>query len=859
MTPDLLGSLPVGAVVPQLLGALERAGTAVLQAPPGTGKTTLVPLALAGALPGGRVVVAEPRRVAARAAAARSAALLGEEVGARVGFAVRGERRTSAATRVEVVTTGLLLRRLLRDPELPGIAALVLDEVHERHLDTDLALALALESRAVLRPDLRLLCASATVEADRVAALLGGSGPSAPVVTATAAVHPLDVRWCPPPRPVRPPEGLRVDPALLDHVAALTATALADLAGDVLVFLPGAGEVSAVAARLHRLPVARDVDVVALHGRLGAREQDAALRPGTRRRVVLATAVAESSLTVPGVRVVVDAGLARVPRTDHARGLAGLDTVRVSRAAADQRAGRAAREAPGTVLRAWSRADHALLPAHPDPEITTADLSAFALTSAAWGAGEDLPLLDPPPPGPLAAAHRTLRVLGALDDDGRVTALGRALAGTGLHPRLARALHEGAPRVGRRRCAEVVALLSEDGLARGTDDLVAAWRRLRAQPGSPDARRWEAEVRRLLRELPAGPEQRGDGRGDGTGGPPDDLAAGEVVALAHPERIARRRGAGLLTVGGGGLETAPGSAWEGAAWLAVAEADAGIGTGRAAGRVRLAAPLDEATALRVAARERARDEEVVWREERVVAERVDRLGAVVLSRSPLPRPDPDAVTAVLLDVLHRDGLARLGWSPAGRSLRARLAACRAALGEPWPDVRTAALLERAGEWLLPALAGVRTARDLAAVDAGAALRALLPWPAAARLDELAPEAVAVPSGRRARLTWPEDPPRDGEDPAPPVLAVKLQEVFGWTASPRVLDGRVAVVLHLLSPAGRPLAVTSDLASFWAGPYAQVRAENRGRYPKHPWPQDPLTATATSRTTRAAGRTYDHGS
>ncbi|WP_437178963.1 ATP-dependent helicase HrpB [Kineococcus endophyticus] len=818
-------ALPVGAVVPELLATLQAHGAAVLQAPPGTGKTTLVPLALAAQAPGGgvpgRVVVAEPRRVAARAAAARMASLLGEPVGGTVGYAVRGDRRVGPGTRVEVVTTGLLLRRLLRDPELPGVSVLLLDEVHERQLDADLVLAFALQTRELLREDLRLVAASATLDVPRLAELL-----AAPVVTATAPVHPLDVQWCPPARPVRPPDGLRVDPALLDHVAGLVRRALAERDGDVLVFLPGTGEIRAVGGRLAGV----DAEVVPLHGRRSAAEQDAALRPGERRRVVLATAVAESSLTVPGVRVVVDAGLARVPRFDHARGFGGLDTVRVSRAGADQRAGRAAREAPGAVYRAWSAAEHALLTPHTAPEVLTADLTAFALLCAGWGDVDDLPLLDAPPPGPLAAAREVLYRLGALAD-GALTPLGRRMADVGLHPRLARALLDGADRVGARPAAEVVALLSEEGGPGSGDDLVARWRAAHREHRTP----WHREVDRLLAALPAGASSR---RGPGT---PRDAAAGLVVALAHPERVARRRsedGTAYATAGGTGVELAPGSGLRGAPWLAVAAADRA--PGRAAARVRAAAPLDEDSARQVVG-VRVVDE-VVWDGD-VRARRVERLGELELSARPLADPPAEAVAAAVADGVRREGLQLLTFGAAARSLRARVACCRAAQGGPWPDLSDEHLLATLPQWLGAQLAGVRSRRDLARIDVLTAMRALLPWPQAGRLDELAPVDLPVPSGRRVAL--------DYTDPAAPVLALKLQEAFGWTATPRLVEGRVPVVLHLLSPAGRPLAVTADLESFWRGVYPSVRAENRGRYVKHPWPEDPSTAVPTARTTRAA--------
>ncbi|MFB9375445.1 ATP-dependent helicase HrpB [Kineococcus gynurae] len=834
-------TLPVRPVLPGLLAALGEAGRAVLVAPPGTGKTTLAPLALADALSHrgsgrpSRVVVAEPRRVATRAAAARMAALLGEEVGASVGYAVRGERRVGPATRVEVVTTGLLLRRLLSDPELPGVGAVLLDEIHERQLDADLTAAFVTESRAVLRPDLWLVAATATPDVPALDALLAESGHPAPVVTATAAVHPLDVRYRPTPRPVRPPLGLAVDPALLDHVATLVREAVAELPGDVLTFLPGAGEIAALTRRLGglRAPDGRPVDVRALHGRLPSAEQDDVLRPpapGTTRdrRVVLATSVAESSLTVPGVRVVVDAGLSRIPRPDPARGVGGLDTVRVSRAGAEQRAGRAAREAPGTVLRAWSVGEQGLLAPRPEPEVRTADLTAAALLLACWGG--ELRLPEDPSPGRLQAARDGLRRLGALHPDGSPTGHGRELAGLGLHPRLAHALLRGADRCGPERAAEVVALLSEDLLGQGTDDVVVTWRGLRSGDDLR-SRRWRAEVRRLLALLPAG--GRGGSRGSG---PSDDEAAAVLVMLAHPERVARRRGEGYAGVGGTGFALAPGTALAGAPWLAVAVAERA--PGRADARIRAAVAVEEAVVLDVLAGERHEEGEVVWRDGDVRARRLSRLGALVLTERPWPDPPADRVAAALAAAVAADGVDLLRWTPAARRLRQRVACLHAADPTSWPDLADPAVVASA---LAPALAGVRSAAALRGLDVLSALRAALPWPAAGRLDELAPETLALPSGREAAVAY--------DDPTAPVLAVKLQELFGLTASPRVAGGRVAVVVHLLSPAGRPLAVTADLESFWRNVYPSVRGEMRGRYPKHPWPEDPLTATPTARTTR----------
>jgi len=839
------GQLPITTVLPTLLAELTRCGTGVLVSPPGTGKTTLVPLALADRV-NGRVVVAQPRRVAARAAAARMAWSLGEEVGGTVGYAVRGERRVGPRTRGEVVTTGLLVRRLLHDPELPGTAALILDECHERHLDTDLALAFGVQTRQLLRPELVLLAASATADSGPTSRLLGGDGPPAPVVGAEAPLFEVRIRWCPPAGPVDPPHGLRVDPRLLDHVAALTRRALAETTGDVLVFLPGAGEIDQVARRLG----AGDelgARVCRLHGRLSAREQDAALHPDPERRVVLATAVAESSLTVPGVRVVVDAGLARVPRLDLARGLSGLATVRQARSSARQRAGRAGRQGPGTVYRCWSQAEHQRLPEHPQPEVATADLTGFALSLAVWGEPDPaaLPLPSPPAPAAMQVARQTLRSLAAIDADGRVTDHGIRLAATGVHPRLARALLAGARTVGPERAAGLVAVLADDTLAAGTDDLATAWRRLaRSSTGTdPSTLRWRTERRRLRSAIPTGDARDRTDRGPGT--PTDDLAAGLITALAFPERIARARpGGGYLMASGTGAQPAPGSGLTGNDWLAVAQAQRQAGAPSA--RIRLAAVIDEATALEAGQDLLSTVQEVRWRAGDVAARQEDRLGAIVLSTRTVADPPADLVRAALQEGLDREGLGLLRWSPTARALRARIALLHHAIGDPWPDVGDRALLARAQDWLPAA----RSRRDLERIDLVGVLRGLLDHRSAARLDELAPQRITVPSGASVAIGYPAE---QVEDPQPPVLAVKLQEVFGWRAVPRIAAGAVPLQLHLLSPAGRPLAVTTDLESFWQNAYPQVRAQMRGRYPKHPWPPDPLTATATARTSNATRR------
>ncbi|WP_128377769.1 ATP-dependent helicase HrpB [Streptomyces cavernae] len=829
---DALDALPVRAVLPTLYDALDAHGGAVLVAPPGTGKTTLVPLALAGLLgegPARRVVVAEPRRIAARAAARRMAWLLGETAGNSVGYTVRGERVVGRHARVEVVTTGVLLQRLQRDPELAGVDVVVLDECHERHLDADTVAAFLLDVRATLRPELGLVAASATTDAEGWARLLG----DVPVVAAEGVSYPVEVVWAPSARPLRPPHGMRVDPALPAHVASVVRRALAEREGDVLCFLPGVGEIARVAGQLGDLGA---VEVLQVHGRAPAAVQDAVLSPGARRRVVLATAVAESSLTVPGVRVVVDSGLAREPRVDHARGLSALTTVRASRAAGRQRAGRAGRQAPGTVYRCWPEAEDARLPRFPAPEIELADLTAFALQAACWGDPDasGLALLDPPPRGALAAARKVLTAIGAVDSGGRATERGVAMSRLGLHPRLARALLDAADEVGTERAAEVVALLSEEPPREYGTDLAAAWRTAR-RARDAYATRWRTEADRLRRLSPAGSGAGGAGRRRALG---DEGVAGLVAALAHPERIARSQGSqGDSYLMASGTRAEVGEGLRGAEWIAVAVADRSVGAGHA--RVRLGAAVDEGLALRAGGALRRDEVQVAWDGGDVVARRVERLGAVELTVRPLAEPDGGLVREALLAGLRQEGLGLLRWSRDAEVLRQRLAFLHRHLGAPWPDVRDEALHARVDEWLEPELSRARRRADLARLDAGQQLARLLPWSSgdAARLDELAPERIEVPSGSRIRVDYAE--------PDRPVLAVKLQEMFGLAETPRIAG--VPVLVHLLSPAGRPAAVTADLASFWRDGYRAVRAELRGRYPKHPWPEDPATAQPTRHT------------
>lgn len=844
--------LPVAGAVGALMDAVRGMGVAVVQAPPGTGKTTLVPPAVAEALggaagaSGGRVVVTQPRRIAARAAARRLASLTGTRLGETVGYTVRGEARVSAATRVEFVTAGVLVRRLLADPDLPGVAAIVLDEVHERQIETDLAVAMAREVRE-LRDDLVVVAMSATLDAGRWSALLG----DAPVVAVDADLHPLEVTWAPA-RGVRRLDDRGVTPAFLDHVAAATLDALAAHEGDGLVFLPGAREVAAVVGRL----ADAGVRALPLAGSLDARAQDAALAdpgpagPGpsaSGRRVVVATAVAESSLTVPGVRIVVDAGLAREPRFDAGRGMTGLVTVAEARSSAVQRAGRAARQGPGLVVRCFPAEDWAGLRPFPTPEILTADLTSTALDLACWGTpgGEGLALPDAPPAPALGRAVATLVGLGALGPDGRTpTARGRALGRVPSDPRLARALLDASPAVGADRAAEIVALLSLDARVPSAD-LRDLWRALRR--GVPETGRWQAETRRLARLA------RGAGVRTDAAPLADDEALGFTVALAFPDRIAHRRGGpddpAYLLASGTGAALPPGSALLGQEWLAVADvtrADGRAAAGQGA-VIRAAASLSGGLAREAGAGLLAEETAASFDAGRVTARRTTRLGAITLTSTPVAPTRAQARDAVA-SALARDGLGLVGFSDAAASLRRRLAFLRAHLGDPWPDVSDAALLASADEWLTPTLDALAAGRPR---PVGAdQLRALLPWPEASRLDELAPERVRVPSGSAIRVDYPD---ADGPDPdARPVVAVKLQECFGLSEAPRLAGGRVPVVLHLLSPARRPLAVTDDLASFWTNVYPAVRAENRGRYSKHPWPEDPWTAPARRGTT-ASGR------
>ena len=814
--------LPVNALLPDLLARLAQRNIVLLQAPPGAGKTTRVPPALLGAEWCGdrRILVLEPRRLAARAAARFMARERGEDVGATVGFRTRLETRVSAATRIEVVTEGILIRMLQRDPALEAVAAVVFDEFHERSLNADLGLALVRESQQALREDLRLVVMSATLDTGPLAALLD----DAPVLSSAGRSFPVDVRY----RPVRPEQR----PA--DVVATAVRRALAEEPGSLLVFLPGMAEIRRVAERLGDPGTATDVH--ALHGSLPAAEQDAAIAPASpgRRKIVLATSIAETSLTIEGIRVVVDAGRERRARFDPGSGMTRLVTTRVSRAAADQRAGRAGRLEPGVGYRLWSDAEHKRLPAFTPPEILEADLAPLVLELAHWGTRDPgaLDWLDPPPAAHWAQASALLEWLGALTRDGAITADGRAMLTTGLHPRLANMLVRGRRLGMAATAARLAALLSErDVLARDAGSDLAD--RLAVLDGARRAgvrRGALAAARTLVRRLAPGESDDGD------------ADPGELLALAYPDRVARRRPGGparFVLANGRGAWLPDDDPLAGAHWLVAADLD---GQAREA-RIFLAAAVDRSDLERLLA-DRIETREVTgWDERRgtVVVRRQRRLGELVLAERDGDAPDAAQITAGLLDAVRRHGLDALNWTLPARGLQARVEFARSLDPDAWPAFDDASLAADLDEWLAPFLVGMTHWRDVRAMELVPALMHRLGRDRLRELDRLAPARLDVPAGRAVGIDYAAE--------GGPVLAVKLQAVFGWRDTPRVADGRVPVVLHLLDPAGRPLAVTSDLASFWANGYPDVARAMRGRYPKHPWPDDPATAEATMRTKR----------
>lgn len=834
------GLLPIDAVLPELREALRSGPNAVLVAEPGAGKTTRVPLALLEEpwLAGRRIVMLEPRRLAARAAAAFMAASLGEPAGRTVGYRVRGDTRVSAATRVEVVTEGVLTRMLQNDPSLEGIGLVIFDEFHERSLQADLGLALCFHAQTLFEGDLRLLVMSATLEAEPVAELLG----DAPVVRSAGRAYPVETRY-------RPHQGLlqragggfgRLEAA----VAAIVTDALREEPeGDVLVFLPGAGEIRRTEALLAQTNGAGSLLIAPLYGSLPQEAQDRALQPSRdgRRKVVLASSIAETSLTVEGVRIVVDCGLMRVSRFSPRTGMSRLETMPVSLASADQRRGRAGRLGPGVCYRLWSEEEERLLPSQRTPEMLEADLASLALELAVWGVGDPVELawLTPPPQAAYNGARELLAELGALDAAGAVTAHGRRMAELGAEPRLAHmGLRASAGGNGALAC-ELAALLGERDLLRGAPGGGGADLRLRVEAlqawrcgGKHAAAVDPAAASRIAAEADAWRRALGVAAAE----PVDANATGRLLALAYPDRVGQARGGGKFTLSGGRGAALPGEqSLARSPYVVVAELD-DHGT---ESHIWLAAPITLADLEQTLA-DRIEDTAVVaWEPaaQAVQARRRTRLGALTLKEAPLASPPPGQVLHALLDGIRAEGLSLLPWTKGAQQLRERIAFLHRA-DTQWPDASDEALLAALPDWLGPHAEGMRSRADLQRLPVAAALEGLLSWEQRTRLEREAPTHITVPSGSRI--------PVDYSDPEQPVLSARLQELFGWTETPRIAGGRVPLTIHLLSPAHRPVQVTRDLASFWRTTYFDVKKDLKGRYPKHYWPDDPLEAIPTNR-------------
>jgi ATP-dependent helicase HrpB len=810
--------LPIDEALPGLTAHLRAGPNAVLVAPPGAGKTTRVPLVLLGEpwVEGRRIILLEPRRLAARGAALRMAETLGEELGETVGLRVRLGSKIGPKTRLEVVTEGVFTRMILDDPELSGIAAVLFDEFHERSLDADFGLALALDAQAGLRPDLCLLVMSATLDGARVARLLG----DAPVVESAGRAYPVETRYL-----GRDP-GRRIE----DEVADAVLRALAAEPGSILVFLPGQGEIRRVETRLAERISDPTVELAPLYGAMERAAQDKAVKPAPpgRRKVVLATSIAETSLTIEGVRVVIDSGLARVPRYEPDIGLTRLETVRVSRAAADQRRGRAGRTQPGVCYRLWEEAGTGALQPYAKPEILTADLAPLLIASAAWGVAEPerLAFLDPPPKPALTEARRLLIDLDALDADGRLTDTGRRLQALPLPPRLARMVLIAAEQGRAGAAADLAAIMVERGLGGDGTDAAERLVRFRRDP-SPRARD--------MRRLAEGWAKAAGGKGKGGGGEAD---AGLLIALAFPDRIAKARGKpGEFLMANGraaALDASDGLAR--APYLAIAE----IAGGGATARILLAAALTTEDIRAVAGARITTAREVTFdaAARALRAREVTRLGALALAERPLPVPADEATAAVLARGIASLGIEALPWSKAQAQWRERVMFLRRAEGAEWPDVSDEALARDIESWLASHLLGKAGLGVVTADLLDHALKALIPWDLQRRLDAEAPTHVAMPTGSRIPVDY------SGEEPS---IAVRVQELFGLDRHPALAGGRVPLVLELLSPAHRPIQVTRDLPGFWRGSWGEVRSAMRGRYPKHPWPENPLEAPPTTRT------------
>ncbi|MDQ2068681.1 ATP-dependent helicase HrpB [Natronospira bacteriovora] len=816
---------PINSLLPELRETLRAGNTVILEAPPGAGKTTAVPPALLDAdwLGGRRILLLEPRRLAARAAARYMASQMGEAAGQTVGYRTRLDSRVSAATRIEVVTEGILTRLLQADPELPAYGAILFDEFHERSLQADLGLALARETQQALRPDLRLLVMSATLDTSGIATLLR----DAPVIRSEGRSFPVETRYA----------GSPARGDLLTYCARTIHQALTHESGSLLVFLPGVGEIRRLQGLLTgTLP--KDVLLTPLYGQLPPEEQDRAIQPAADgvRKVVLSTAIAESSLTIDGIRVVVDAGLERAPRFDAASGMSRLQTRRVSKASADQRRGRAGRTQAGVCYRLWGESEQAGLAAHSPPEIREADLAPLVLELAQWGVSDpgELLWLDAPPAAHWQQALDLLQQLEAIEAEGRITAHGQAMLPLGLHPRLAHMILRARESGLGQLAAELAALLEERDLldARAGSDVETRLQLLRGETREAGLSRKRLDaIRRQARKL-----QTGDGQGG------EAHQAGRLLALAFPDRIARRRPGQrprYQLSGGRGAWLAEDDPLSQQEWLVAASLD---GEAREA-RIFLAATVSLPELEEALPHHFSEHEQVGWDDRRgtVTAQRERRLGAIVVASQPLAKPAPEHIQAGLVQAIRERGLAALPWSDMAIQYRARMGLLHKHEPEQWPAVDDASLEENLENWLGPYLAGMERWRDLDARLLLQALKGMLDHGRQTRLEALAPERLAVPSGHSPRLDYTAE--------QGPVLAVKLQALFGLKATPRILDGRLSVVCHLLSPAGRPLAVTSDLASFWQQAYPEVRKDMRGRYPKHPWPEDPLSATPSMRSKR----------
>ncbi len=829
-------SLPIHSSLDGLRLALRSSPTVLLSAPPGAGKTTVVPPALLQEpwLEGRRIVMLEPRRLAARAAAARIAASFGEAVGGTVGYRMRMDTRVGRSTRIEVVTEGVLTRMLQEDPSLEHVGAVIFDEFHERSLHADLGLALTLQAQSILRPELRILVMSATLEFAPILALLG----DVPVIESHGRMFPVETRY------VARDRSERIERA----TAAVVARALREADGDLLAFLPGAGEIRRTAALLEEANP-DGVDILPLFGTLPPEEQDRAIAPSVpgRRKAVLATSIAETSLTIDGVRVIVDSGLTRRPRFSPRTGMSRLQTVRVSRASAEQRCGRAGRLAPGVCYRLWEASENPGLLDHTPPEILEADLASLALDLAEWGVADpsELRWIDPPPTAAFQQGRELLGELGALDPSGAIAPHGRRMASLPMHPRLAHmVLMAGSIDAAVRAC-DIAALLNERDFLRSDrpiapdpdirlrlDVLDAVRRSSGAAPAGHTVDR--AVARRVIAQSDAWARRIGAGADD-----PDADVTGLLLSFAYPDRIARARGGGrYLLRNGVGARLSEAGMLSGSEWIVAAEVDGARGQNR----VLLAAPIAVDRVEQYFGDQFETENVVEWNSEsnsvRAIARR--RIGAILLDERPIAHPERDRVVTAIIDAIEQSGLQLLQWSREAVRLRERMEFLHR-LDERWPAVSDRVLIESISIWLTPALMSQPGRPDPSRVDVVSALRGLLDWRRSAELDVLAPTHLEVPSGSRI--------PIDYSDPAAPVLAVRLQEMFGQTTTPRIAAGRVPLTIHLLSPAHRPVQVTQDLESFWRTTYYEVRKDLKGRYPKHYWPDDPLAAPPTARAKR----------